>query len=146
MRPNLFQLRGARARNAIPNPRDAKPFSRKWRPARPQTRAQRRLQFWLTSFCVACAGVILILLDLLHPQVRPAMIASLRDPVMDLPGPYRNCRAANAAGFYSIPASSPAYSPFQDRDGDGFACEPITGGGPEAGLGRIARQALAKPD
>lgn len=120
-------------RASLPNPRDAKSFARRGQPARPQTPSQRRLQAWLTRFCIVCAGVILVLLDQLNPQVRPAMVVALRDPAMDLAGPYRNCVAANAAGFYSIPASSPAYSPHQDRDGDGFACEPINGGEPGAG-------------
>ncbi len=137
-----MQERRSDIRARLPNPRDAKPFPRRGRPARPQTRAQRRLQAWLNGFCIVSAGVILVLLDQLNPQVRPAMIAALRDPAMDLAEPYRNCDAANAAGFYSIPASSPAYSPHQDRDGDGFACEPINGGGPEAGVRRIARRVV----
>lgn len=37
--------------------------------------------------------------------------------------PFKNCTAAEAAGYCDIPSSSPLYTPSQDRDGDGVACE-----------------------
>lgn len=37
--------------------------------------------------------------------------------------PYRNCDQAHAAGVSDIRAGDPRYSPHQDRDGDGSACE-----------------------
>ena len=39
---------------------------------------------------------------------------------------FQNCKAANNAGYYNIPASSAAYSPDLDGNSDGVACE---GGG-----------------
>ncbi|MPY11198.1 DUF1524 domain-containing protein [Arthrobacter sp. KR32] len=43
--------------------------------------------------------------------------------VVPAPGPFANCSEAAAAGFSNIPVGSPAYSPDQDGDGDGVACE-----------------------
>lgn len=57
------------------------------------------------------------LLERTLPPPQPA-------PAPDLTRPFRTCAAAHAAGVYDIPADSPAYSPHQDGDGDGLACEP----------------------
>jgi hypothetical protein len=38
-------------------------------------------------------------------------------------GPFRNCKAARAAGRSRIPRGDPAYASHLDRDGDGIACE-----------------------
>lgn len=38
-------------------------------------------------------------------------------------GGFRNCKAANDAGYYDIKRGEPAYHPRLDRDGDGVACE-----------------------
>ncbi len=38
-------------------------------------------------------------------------------------GPFKNCKAARAAGRSRIPIGDPAYAPRLDRDGDGIACE-----------------------
>ncbi|BBX06323.1 excalibur calcium-binding domain-containing protein [Mycolicibacterium aichiense] len=37
--------------------------------------------------------------------------------------PFKNCTAAKAAGYCDIPTDSPLYTPSQDRDSDGLACE-----------------------
>ncbi|MCV7217162.1 excalibur calcium-binding domain-containing protein [Mycobacterium crocinum] len=37
--------------------------------------------------------------------------------------PFKNCTAAKAAGYCDIPTDSPLYTPSQDRDRDGVACE-----------------------
>lgn len=42
---------------------------------------------------------------------------------------FRDCRDARAARRYSIPAWDPSYREEMDRDGDGFACEPLPGPG-----------------
>ncbi|SBS72785.1 Excalibur domain protein [uncultured Mycobacterium sp.] len=37
--------------------------------------------------------------------------------------PFKNCTAAKSAGYCDIPTDSPLYTPSQDRDSDGYACE-----------------------
>ena len=37
--------------------------------------------------------------------------------------PFKNCTAAKAAGYCDITTDSPLYTPSQDRDSDGYACE-----------------------
>lgn len=37
--------------------------------------------------------------------------------------PFKNCSAAKAAGYCDITSDSPLYTPSQDRDSDGYACE-----------------------
>ncbi|EHB58369.1 Excalibur domain protein [Mycolicibacterium rhodesiae JS60] len=37
--------------------------------------------------------------------------------------PFKNCTAAKAAGYCDITQDSPLYTPSQDRDSDGYACE-----------------------
>lgn len=38
-------------------------------------------------------------------------------------GGFRNCKAANAAGYWDIKHGTTAYHPRLDRDRDGIACE-----------------------
>jgi hypothetical protein len=38
-------------------------------------------------------------------------------------GGFRNCKAANAAGYWDIKRGTPAYHTRLDRDRDGVACE-----------------------
>lgn len=38
-------------------------------------------------------------------------------------GGFRNCKAANAAGYWDIKRGTPAYHTRLDRDRDGMACE-----------------------
>lgn len=38
-------------------------------------------------------------------------------------GGFRNCKAANAAGYWDIKRDTPAYHTRLDRDRDGVACE-----------------------
>lgn len=116
----------------------------------PLARLGQRL---LVAYWAACLTVIALGLDSLYPDVRPALAARFtataqapadappstsvdsapreRAPVPPRPTPsgkltrpFRTCAAAHAAGAYDIPAGSPAYSPHQDGDGDGLACEP----------------------
>ena len=75
-------------------------------------------------------------LDRMHPEVRAKLAELTRDPAMDLEGPFRNCAEAQAAGYSDIPRGSPAYVPWQDRDGDGLACEPYPRVGVGGGFGR----------
>jgi len=102
------------------------------------------LVYW--AFCLT---VIALGLDRLYPDVRPAFGALLAVPSKEASSPvsaaaasvlsplplrpalstdpanrFRSCAAAHAAGVYDIPIGSPAYSPRQDGDGDGLACEP----------------------
>ncbi|WP_363080454.1 excalibur calcium-binding domain-containing protein [Phenylobacterium sp. RIFCSPHIGHO2_01_FULL_69_31] len=88
-------------------------------------------------------------LDSLYPDLRPAFAALLavtsKEPISSASGAsalvpstlplqpaqstgpanrFPSCAAAHAAGVYDIPIGSPAYSPRQDGDGDGLACEP----------------------
>ena len=47
------------------------------------------------------------------------------------PRPYRHfsdCDSARAAGYGSLRSGEPSYRPELDRDGDGVACEPFSGG------------------
>ncbi|BBZ79754.1 hypothetical protein MANY_50910 [Mycolicibacterium anyangense] len=37
--------------------------------------------------------------------------------------PFKNCTQAKAAGYCDITSDSPLYTPSQDRDSDGYACE-----------------------
>lgn len=117
------------------------PSSRGW-----LSRIGRRL---LVVYWAACLAVIALGLDRLYPYARPALAArvasALPAPAPPAAGgadlqappprnepalsngatrPFRSCAAAHAAGVYDIPAGSSAYSPQQDGDGDGLACEP----------------------
>ncbi|WDF34815.1 excalibur calcium-binding domain-containing protein [Arthrobacter agilis] len=58
------------------------------------------------------------------PPAPPAPVET-EEPVVvaPAPGPFANCSEAAAAGLANIPAGSAAYSPDQDGDGDGIACE-----------------------
>jgi hypothetical protein len=89
--------------------------------------ARRLLQFyWLT-----CLAIIALGLSHLFPQVGEKAAYALRDPALDLKGPFRNCAAAHYAGYYNIPRGSKAYVERQDGDGDGRACEPYRGYAPD---------------
>ena len=76
----------------------------------------------LMVYWAACLGVIGVGLDRLYPEARPQVVETLVTAHGDQP--FRNCAAAHAAGVYDIPSLSRAYTPRQDRDGDGLACEP----------------------
>ncbi|MDQ0465870.1 hypothetical protein QO010_003662 [Caulobacter ginsengisoli] len=76
---------------------------------------------------ILCLGVIFAGLLKAHPDLVTSFTQVLHNPVMDLTEPFPDCRVAHEAGFYDIPRSSPAYSPDQDGDGDGLACEPYHG-------------------
>ena len=89
-----------------------------------RSRWGRRL---FAGYVVACLAVIAVTLDQMHPELRAKVAEALRDPAMDLHGPFRSCAAAQAAGYADIPRGSPAYVPWQDGDDDGLACEPYGG-------------------
>lgn len=69
-----------------------------------------------------CLLAIGIGLDRMYPVVRPSLGHAVS---ADLPRrPFPSCEDAHAAGVFSIPRSSPAYSPHQDSNRNGLACEP----------------------
>lgn len=37
--------------------------------------------------------------------------------------PFQNCSEAASVGVYNIPAGTPGYGPWLDRDNDGFGCD-----------------------
>lgn len=121
------------------------PTSPRRRPSAGFAKAGLRL---LISYWIVCLAVIAVGLDRLFPEVR----AALATPVIEVPSPepfapepaatfeparlatapdappqarrpFPTCGAAIRAGVYNIPAGSPAYTPDQDGDADGVACE-----------------------
>jgi hypothetical protein len=71
------------------------------------------------SLCLFAIGLGL---DRMYPVVRPSLHHALRE---DLPRrPFPDCDAAHAAGVFSIPRGSAAYTVHQDGNGNGLACEP----------------------
>lgn len=86
----------------------------------------RTAQTLLMVYWAACVGVIGFGLDRLYPHVRQGAAETLI--ALDALRPFPNCAAAHLAGVYNIPSSSPAYRNRQDRDGDGWACEPLPDG------------------
>ncbi|WP_068877498.1 MULTISPECIES: excalibur calcium-binding domain-containing protein [unclassified Phenylobacterium] len=69
-----------------------------------------------------CLLAIGIGLDRMYPVVRPSLGHAVTE---DLPRrPFPSCDDAHAAGVFSIPRGSPAYSPDQDSNRNGLACEP----------------------
>ena len=76
----------------------------------------------LVVYWVVCLAVIALGVDYRYPQIRRQVMLAIFGPQVDRP--YASCAAANAAGVYNIRRSSPAYTPSQDGDNDGVACEP----------------------
>lgn len=140
---NIIRFRPGRRLKSLPNPRDSRRVQLGGRP-RPSP-LERRLIVASGWALAGFGAVIAVMLALLFPDTPARVRAALRDPARDLPGPFRNCTAAHAAGFYSIPNTSPAYVDRQDDDFDGFACEPIHGGGPIDGMRRIVRKWTQTP-
>lgn len=69
-----------------------------------------------------CLLAIGLGLDRMYPVVRPSLGHAVAE---DLPRrPFPSCEDAHAAGIFSIPRGSPAYSPDQDSNRNGLACEP----------------------
>jgi hypothetical protein len=81
----------------------------------------------LAGFWCVCVGVIGAGLYQLHPEFGHRLAYALRDPTGELTSPFPDCGAAHAAGYYDVPAGSPAYRERQDGDRDGPACEPAPG-------------------
>lgn len=53
-----------------------------------------------------------------------AMAIGIAAPASAEPSmPFKNCTQAKAAGYCDITSDSPLYTPSQDRDSDGYACE-----------------------
>lgn len=99
----------------------------------------------LLAYWFACLTVIALGLDRLFPEVRASLAApgaevsapqsfapeptATSEPVLHAAAPplasrpFPTCGAAIRAGVYNIPANDPAYTPDQDGDGDGVACE-----------------------
>ncbi len=61
---------------------------------------------------------------LLGASVFAAVAIGVAAPAHAQPtAPFKNCTAAKAAGYCDITPDSPLYTPSQDRDSDGYACE-----------------------
>ena len=61
---------------------------------------------------------------LLGASVFTAVAIGVAAPAHAQPtAPFKNCTAAKAAGYCDITPDSPLYTPSQDRDSDGYACE-----------------------
>jgi len=88
---------------------------------------RRLLQlYWLT-----CLAIIAMGLNQMYPQVGHKIAYAFSDPALELTGPFPNCAAAHAAGYYNIPRASAAYVERQDEDLNGRACEPYPGYPPD---------------
>lgn len=76
----------------------------------------------LMACLTLCLFAIGVGLDRMYPVVRPSLGHAVAE---DLPRrPYPDCEAAHAGGVFSIPRGSAAYSPDQDGNHNGVACEP----------------------
>jgi hypothetical protein len=102
-----------------------------------------RLPRLMTIWIAACAVIIVLGLNRMHPEVGQRLAYAFRDPAMDLERPFPTCKAAHAAGYYDIPRESPAYVRWQDPDNRGLACEPPEG--VSSGRLTIIRQRLMAP-
>lgn len=79
----------------------------------------------LVIYWLGCLAIIVVGVNRIYPDLWPQVQRALPGPKVDQP--FANCSAAHAAGIYNIPFWSPAYTPEQDGDGDGKACEPFRG-------------------
>src|SRR5258706_11368262 len=70
----------------------------------------RLMALWIA----ACAVIIVLGLNRMHPQYGERLAYAFRDPAMDLTQPFATCKAANAAGYFDIPRESSAYLRWQD--------------------------------
>ena len=77
-----------------------------------------KLQIVWWSLCLLVIGASL-------PRLLAPATRATPPPALALKRPFPDCAAAHAAGVYDIPSGSPAYSPDQDGDSDGLACEPF---------------------
>lgn len=80
--------------------------------------AKRKLS--LRAACVVLAMTGLFAGWTVHHQREQASAAQRH------PYPYSNCIAALADGASNFTPTDPRYTPRQDRDGDGVACEPYS--------------------
>jgi hypothetical protein len=99
----------------------------------------RLMMLWIA----ACAVVIVLGLNRMHPEFGQRLAYAFRDPAMDLERPFPTCKAAHAAGYYDIPRDSPAYVSWQDPQNHGLACEPPEG--VSSGRLEIIRKRLMAP-
>jgi hypothetical protein len=99
----------------------------------------RLMALWIA----ACAAIIVLGLNRMHPQYGERLAYAFRDPAMDLTQPFATCKAANAAGYFDIPRESSAYVRWQDPDNRGLACAPPDG--VSSGRLEIIRQRLMAP-
>lgn len=76
----------------------------------------------LAVYWLACLGVIGVGVDRIQPQIRQQLLEKVQ--TWHGERPYPSCAAAFAAGVCNIPWWSRAYTPEQDGDADGLACEP----------------------
>jgi hypothetical protein len=99
----------------------------------------RLMKLWIA----ACAVIIVLGLNRMHPEFGQRLAYAFRDPAMDLERPFPTCKAAHAAGYYDIPRESPAYVRWQDPENRGLACEPPEG--VSSGRLEIIRHRLTAP-
>ena len=83
----------------------------------------------LTAYWVICVAVVVVGLGLIYPRKGGGEVAQAEPAPFEAAAgrasPYPSCAAAHAEGVYDIPVGSAAYTPNQDGDGDGLACEPV---------------------
>lgn len=101
-------------------------FYQAWRRQGSARRRHRVVMGPVDAVLMACLTLCLLAiglgLDRLYPMARPALGHAVAE---DLPRrPFPSCDDAHAAGVFSIPRSSPAYSADQDSNRNGLACEP----------------------
>ena len=68
--------------------------------------------------------IVVRLISVLAASAFGAIAIGIAAPAQAAPTvPFKNCTAAKAAGYCDITPDSPLYTPSQDRDSDGYACE-----------------------
>jgi hypothetical protein len=78
-------------------------------------------------YWTVCCTIVLAGANVQYPEIGQRALSAFRDPTMELTRPFANCEIALDQGYWSIPKTSPAYVAWQDRGGDGRACEPSWG-------------------
>ena len=82
----------------------------------------------MAVWSVGSLGVIGVGLERIYPQARVQLAAVPQAQAEAAAGrnrPYPSCAVAHADSVYDIPNGSPIYTPHQNGDGDGLACEPV---------------------
>lgn len=87
-------------------------------------RPHRGARFWIPT-AIGAAALYLVLDPLLANFVPWLPAVAIERPSYFPAAYYPNCDAARAAGVAPIRIGEPGYRQQLDRDGDGWACEPI---------------------